>query len=52
MFSNNPLVPITENIVKEVINNMETDKPKAYQTKKDKSIRNEPKRGMALNTSS
>ena len=52
MSSNNPLVPTTENMVKEVIINMETDKPQAYQTKKDKSISNESNKGMTLNKSS
>ena len=33
MSSNKPLVPTTEKMVKEVINNMETDKPQASQTK-------------------
>ena len=41
MSSNNQLVPTTENMVKEVISNTETDKPQASQNKKDKSIRNE-----------
>ena len=41
MSYNNPLVPNTENMVKEVINNTETDKPQASKNKKDKSIRNE-----------
>ena len=52
MSSNNPLVPTTENMVKEVIINMETDKPQASQTKKDKYISNESNKGMALNKSS
>ena len=37
-------------MVKEVISNMETDKPQAYQTKK-KSISNESNKGMSLNKS-
>ena len=32
MSSNNPLVPTTKETVKEVISNLETDKPQAYQT--------------------
>ena len=31
---------------------METEKPQAYQTKKDKSISNESNKGMALDKSS
>ena len=46
------MVPTTEKMVKEVINNMETEKPQESQTKKDKYISNEPKKGMALNKSS
>ena len=46
MSSNKPLVPTTENTVKEVISNMEIDKPKASQNQKDKSISNEPNKGM------
>ena len=41
MSSDKPLVPTTENIAKEVISNMETDKPQSSKTKKDKSISNE-----------
>ena len=52
MSSNKPLVPTTENMLKEAISNMETDKPQASQTKKDKSISNESNKGMALNKSS
>ena len=52
MSSNKLLVPTTENMVKEVISNMETDKPQAYQTKKYKYISNESNKGMALNKSS
>ena len=48
MYSDEPLVPTTENMIKEVINNTETDKPQAYQTKKYKSIRNESNKGMEL----
>ena len=51
MYSNNQLVPTTEETVKEVISNLETDKPQAYQTKK-KPISNESNKGMALNKSS
>ena len=46
MSSNKPLVPTTENMVKEVINNTETDKPQASQTKIDKSISNESNKDM------
>ena len=52
MFSNNPLVPITEKIVKEVINNMETDKPQASQTKQKIYISNESNKGVSFNKSS
>ena len=34
MSSNKPLVPTIENMVKEVINNMETDKTQASKSKK------------------
>ena len=40
MSSNKPLVPTTEKMAKEVIINMERDKPQASQTKKYKSINN------------
>ena len=46
------MVLTTENMFKEVISNMETDKPQEYQTKKDKSISNESNKGMSLNKSS
>ena len=39
-------------MAKEEISNMETDKPQVSQTKKDKSISNAFKKGMALNKSS
>ena len=39
-------------MVKEVISSMETDKPQASQTKKDKFISNESNKGVALNKSS
>ena len=51
MYSNKPLVPTTEEMVKEVISNMKTDKPQASQTKNKKSISNESNRGMGLNKS-
>ena len=38
-------------MIKEVISNMETDKPQASQTKNKKSIRNESNNGMPLNKS-
>ena len=38
-------------MVKEVISNMETDKPQESQTRRDKSISNESNKGMALNKS-
>ena len=41
MSSNKPLVTTTEKIVKEVISNMEIEKPQVSQTKKYKSISNE-----------
>ena len=52
MSYNNPLVPTKEKMFKEVLSNMETDKPQAYQTKKDKSINNESSKGTELNRSS
>ena len=51
MSSNKPLVPTTEDIVKEVISNMETDKPQASQTKKNNYISNESNKVIALNKS-
>ena len=51
MSSNKPLFHTTEYMIKEVLSNMETDKPQASQTKNKKSIRNEPNKGMALNKS-
>ena len=38
-------------MVKEVISNMETDKPQASQTKNKNSIRNESNKGMVINKS-
>ena len=52
MSSNNPLFPTTEDMVKEMISNMETDKTQASQTKNKKSIINVSKEGVALNKSS
>ena len=49
MPSNNPFVPTTEKMVKEVIKNMGKDKPQASQTKKDKYISNESNKGMTFN---
>ena len=40
MYSNKPLFPTTEDMFKEVISNMETDKPQAYKIKDKKSTRN------------
>ena len=48
MSSNWPLVPTIDRMVKEVIDNIETDKPQASESKKDKSIINESKNSMAL----
>ena len=45
------MVPITEKRVKEVISYVETDKPQASQTIKDKSIIIESNKGMAFNKS-
>ena len=45
------MVPTTEKMVKEVINNMETYKLQSSQTKKDKYISNESNKGMALDKS-
>ena len=52
MSSNKPLVPTTEEMVKEVVSNMETDKPRASQTKNKNSISNASNKFMALNKSS
>ena len=52
MYSNKPLVPTTERMVKEVIINMKTDKPQAFKTIKDEYIRNELNKDTALNKSS
>ena len=52
MSSNNPLVTTTEKMVKEVINNMETDKPQASQTTKYKPISNESNKDISSNKSS
>ena len=52
MSYNNPLVPNTEKMVKEVINNMETYKLQSSQTKKDKYISNKSNKGMSLDKSS
>ena len=49
MSSNNPLVPTTEDTVKDVIGNLKTDKQEASQTKNKKPIRNESYKDMALN---
>ena len=51
MSSNNPLVPTTEETVKEVMGNLKTYKPQASQTKNKKPIRNESNKDMALNKS-
>ena len=42
------MVPTTDKMVKEGINNMETDKPQASKSKKYKYISNESNKGMAL----
>ena len=49
MSSDNPLVPKTEETVKEVIGNFKLDKPQASQTKNIKPVRNESNKDMALN---
>ena len=51
MSYNKPLVPTTEKMFKEVINNMETDKPQASQSKKYKSRSNESNKVMELDKS-
>ena len=48
MSSNNPLVPTTEEAVKEVIGNLKIDKPQSSQTKIIKPIGNESNKNMAL----
>ena len=52
MSSNKTLVPTTEKRFKEIIDNMETDKLKASQSKKYKSTRNESNKGMVSDESS
>ena len=49
MSSNNPLVPTTEDTVKEVIGNFKTDKQESSQTKNKKPISNESDKDIALN---
>ena len=49
MSSNNPLLPTTEDTVKEVIGNLKTDKQEASKTKNKKPIINESDKDMALN---
>ena len=49
MSSNNPLVPTTEDTVKDVIGNLKTDKQEASQTKNKNPISNESDKGTALN---
>ena len=49
MSSYNPLVPTTEDTVKEVISNLKTDKQEAFQTKNKKPISNESEKYMVLN---
>ena len=49
MSSNNPLVPTIEYMVKEVISNLETEKPQASQTKNKMTINNESDKDMAFN---
>ena len=52
MSSNNPLVPTTEEAVKEVIGNLKTDKPQASKTKDKNPISNESDKDMSWNKSS
>ena len=52
MYSNNPLVPTTEETVKKVIGNLKTEKLKAYQTKNKNPISNESNKDIILNKSS
>ena len=49
MSSNNPLIPTTEDTVKEVIGNLKTDKKEASPTKNINPIRNESDKNMSLN---
>ena len=49
MSSKNPLVPTTEETVKEVIGILKKDKPQASQTKNKKPIINESNKDMAFN---
>ena len=51
MSSNKPLVHTTYKMVKEGINNMETEKPLASKSKKDKFISNKSNKGTELNKS-
>ena len=49
MSSNNPLIPTTEDTVKDVIGNLKTDKQEASKTKNEKPISNDSDKYMALN---
>ena len=49
MSSNNPLIPTTEEMVKDVIGNLKIDKQQASQSKNEKPIINESDKDMALN---
>ena len=52
MSSNNPLIPTTEEMVKDVIGNLKIDKQQASQSKNEKPIINESDKDMALDKSS
>ena len=48
MSSNKPLVPTTENTIKDVTGDLKTEKAQASQTKNKNPISNESNKGMAL----
>ena len=49
MSSNIPLIPATEETVKEVIGDFKTDQQKASKTEDEKPISNDSDKDMALN---
>ena len=49
MSSNIPLIPTTEDTVKDVIGNLKTDQQEASQTENEKRISNDSEKYMTLN---
>ena len=49
MSSNNPFIPTTEDMVKDVIGNLKTDQQKASQTENENPIRSDSDKDMELN---